>query len=335
MKLILATALALTSLTVAAQQITEQIRFRPDGLQTMTVQVPNCTGFWKTPSFKCPMLDVPAYLARSATGDHRALVIISHGSQGLDRRHSDYAQHLAASGINALVLGHWEARGLGKVQLDYNAGRDKGGTGFNMAIDVLAASSQLKQLPEWKDTRLGYIGESMGGSAAINVTRPYIESIVAEAMQRPVHNIDAVVALYPGCIDRVDIERFKPVPMLFVSGDRDNITPASSCEVQRDWMNGRGGQVEMMILKGEHHDFDAPFAIHSVGYVENVSKCGNVRKGDKFVLESNGQQFPGTPDGLKELRRVCTIRGGTSGNSGDPKTGYDVWTTFFKKKLLN
>lgn len=335
MKLILAAALAVTSFTAAAQFAPQpDDSFQPAGFDRTTVSSTSCTGFWKTPSFKCTPVTVPAYFAKTANGSYAALIIVSPGAGGLDSRHSDYARNLAANGMNALVLDHWTARGMSSAEGRYQDSRAKGGDAVNYAIDVLAASSQLKAQPEWRATRLGYIGESMGGSAAINVTRPYIESIVAEQLNRVVHNIDAVVALYPACIDRSTIERFKKVPLLIVAGEKDDITPAATCERQVEWMNGRGAAAEITIVPNAHHDFDAPYRLR-MAKGENTSKCGNTRIGDKFVLDSNGREYPGTPEGFKAMREDCSTRGHQSGHQGDQKLGYSIWTEFFKTNLLN
>ena len=195
--------------------------------------------------------------------------------------------------MNALVLDHWTARGMRDADGDYQKSRAKGGDAVNYAIDVLAATSQLKADPAWAGTRLGYLGESMGGSAAINVTRPYIESIVADQLNRVVHNLDVVVALYPACIDRNIIERFKNVPLLIVQPEKDDQTTATDCTKQVDWMNRRGGSVSMTVIPDQYHDFDAPYGLKRIG-AENTSRCGNTRIGDKFVLDANGKEYAGT-----------------------------------------
>lgn len=337
MKQLLLSTLAMISFSVIAQQFQFQQQdtaFQSDGFQRMAITSAACTGFYGTPSFRCTAINVPAYFAPANTGGHKALVVISHGSGGLDKRHGDYARHLAANGMNALVLGHWEARDLGKIHLDYNKARDKGGDAQNMAIDVLAAASQLKQLPEWKDSRLGYIGESMGGTSAFNVTRPFVERIVAEVTNRPFHNLNAIVSLYPGCFDRHTNESFKPIRILLLAAEKDTEVPVAACERHVEWMNKRGANVELVVLKGEHHDFDAPYRLAYSPRAQNPAKCEVINDGKTMTLTQSGKQFPSTPEGLKELRTACYTYGLWGGSQG-AKVGYDSWTEFFKKHLLN
>jgi dienelactone hydrolase len=332
MKKFLSATLALLAFAAMAQSQDEA--FRPAGLQRITIASTTCTGFHRTPSFKCTPTNVPGYLAKANTGDNKALVIVSHGSGGLDKRHSDYAQELAAGGINALVLGHWEARGLSRIHLDYASAREKGGTVLSQAVDVLAAASSLKQLPEWKDTRIGFIGESLGGSTAIGVTRPYIEAIVKDELHVPVTNVDASVALYPGCDERNTIERFKKIPVLIIAAELDDDTPANTCVRYVDWMNERGGQAEITILPGQHHDFDAPYKLVYSARAQNPAKCSNLRDNGVITLESTGKQYPNTPAGGAAMYKDCYTYGLHSGHQGNPKTGYDVWMAYFKKHLL-
>lgn len=311
--------------------------FQTSGLDSEKIPSQKCTGFWKTPSFKCEDIKVPAYSARVKDGDRRALVVISPGAGGLDKRHSEYAKYLAENGINAVVLDNFRARGMNASGGDYEVARTKGADAVNMAIDAISTLAQLKNTEEWKNAKVGFLGESMGGAAAINVTRPYIEAIVKETMNLPAFsavNFDASVGLYASCVDRSDIERFKKIPVLLVAGDKDDVTPPETCEQQTKWMNGRGGNVTFKVLENANHDWDAPTPLRQTNY-QNTSKCGNVRVGNKFVLESNGKEYPGTPEGLNAMKVDCRTFGTLYGHRGNPKTGFDVWLQFLKDQLLS
>lgn len=311
--------------------------FSTSGLDSEKIPSQKCTGFWKTPSFRCEDIKVPAYFARVKGGDRHALVVILPGAGGLDKRHSEYANYLAANGINAVVLDNWRARGMNASGGDYQVSRSKGGDAVNMAIDAVSTLANLKSTDEWKNAKVGFLGESMGGAAAINVTRPYIEGIVREVMPPAVGinvNFDASVGLYPACIDRSDVERFKRIPTLLVVGALDDSAPPETCERQVKWMNERGGNVSMQVLEGANHDWDAPTAVKQVPY-ENTSRCSNVRVGNKFVLESNGKEYPGTPEGLRDMKNECRFHGFLMGHRGDQRKGFDVWLGFLKEKLLS
>jgi dienelactone hydrolase len=317
-----------------AQQPAQDTAFNPTGMSKLAFNSNACTGFYNTPTWKCSPITLPAYLLKAANDN--AVVFISHGSQGLDKRHSDYAQHLVANGINAVVLGHWEGRGLGKIQFDYDKARKRGGDSPNQVLDVLAAGTQMKAMPEWNGAKFGHIGESMGGTTAMNLTRPYLRRAFNDLYGGPPIQLTAIVSLYAGCTERNTIEAFTPTPLLFIIGQDDDDTLAVDCEKQVPWMNGRGGNTSIIVLPGQAHDFDAPYRLLRAGRAENPAKCANLRDGDKFTLAINGKEYPGTVEGYAQMRKDCigmTWTGVTSGHKGDPKTDYPEWTKFFRQHL--
>lgn len=328
----------LIGLIVAAAShlaLAQDTSFNRQGLERIEVPGNKCTGFVNTPSWRCVPITIPVYLRRASDG--RALVAISHGSQGLDARHSMYAEQLAKSGINAAVVGHWEARGLSKIQFDYDKARREGGDSPNMVLDVLAVLANLQARPEFSGAKVGHMGESMGGTTAMNLTRPYLRRIYNELYGKPAPQLGALVALYSGCTERNTIEGFAPFPLLFVMGADDDNALASDCERQVPWMNGRGGKAQISVIPNQVHDFDAPYRWQRF-QVENPAKCANLRDGETFTLEINGAKYPATTEGYAEMRRDCirmTRSGTMSGNKGDPKTGYELWTAFLVKLLLH
>ena len=325
--------IAVAGSLVACAATAQDYPFDPKGMETLSVAGNKCTGGFDTPTWKCEPITIPFYLRRAA--DSKALVMISHGSQGLDKRHSDYAKQLTDNGINAVVIGHWEARGLGKIQFDYDKARRQGGDSPNQVLDVLAVGSQLQSMPEWAGTKFGQIGESMGGTTAMNLTRPYLRRAYINLYGRQPLRLSALVALYAGCTERNTIEAFLPFPILFLHGEDDDDTLATDCQKQVPWMNGRGGQAQITVLPNQLHDFDAPYR-WARWRVENPAKCANLRDGDTFTLEINGAKYPGTADGYAQMRRDCiamTRTGVMSGNKGDPTTGFDKWTSFVLSTL--
>lgn len=318
----------------SAQGMGPDTAFEPQGLESRNFKSFACVGFY--PNWKCDTIQVQGWMAKASTDD--ALVVISHGSQGLDKRHSDYARYLQGQGINAVVLAHWEARGLGKIQSDYNLARTKGGNSWNMAIDAYMTMLSFRAQEKWSKTKFGYVGESMGGSAVRDSIRPWIRKAVNELVNVPVKPFDAVASLYPGCFDKNTVEHFMPVPMLFVLGEIDDDTPAELCKKQTLWINERGGQAEWVELKGQPHDYDAPHYWKRFRGIENSSKCGNVQDQGEFTLNETGKKYPATAEGYKIMWKDCVSlsRGDVmSGNTGNPQMGYKEWTAFFQKKLLN
>ena len=335
----LATAL-LASLLIAvsgasrAQAPQQDIAFRPTDLQQSYIPGYNCSGFWGTPSFKCASIQIPAYFGRAKDGSRKALVVLNGNAGGLDKRHGDYARFLMEHNINAVVLDSFAARGQsGGTPTDLSTGRGKGLDGFNMSIDAMVTAATLSARPEWANAKIGYMGESMSGSSAINVVRPYLGQIARQQTGK-LRDFDAVVSIYPACIDKNVAEGFKKIPFLLIQGEKDDITLAPECQKQVAWMNARGGNAEIAIIPDEYHDFDGPWRLTRLGG-ENTSKCASTRNGDKFVLDATGQEFPGTPEGYTAMRDSCKFRGHMSGNRSKERVGYDLWLAHFQKYLLN
>jgi dienelactone hydrolase len=317
-----------------AQAPQQDVAFNPTGLQQSNIPGHNCSGFWQTPSFKCAPIQIPTYVGRAKDGSHKALVILNGNAGGLDKRHGDYARFLMEHNINAVVLDSFAARGQsGGTPADLSTGRTKGLDGFNMSIDAMVAAATFGAMAEWTNAKIGYMGESMSGASAINVVRPYIGQIVKQQTSK-LRDFDAVVAIYPSCIEKNTIEGFKKTPFLIIHGEKDDIALASECERQVTWMNARGGSAEITIIPDEYHDFDGPWRLRRAG-AENTSKCANTRTGEKFVLDATGQEFPGTPEGYTAMRDSCKFRGHMSGHRDKERVGYDLWLAHFQKYLLN
>ncbi len=331
---VLVSGFALTFATASFAQFGFQsdITFRPDGMENVAFPSTNCTGFYKTPNFNCEKITVPAYLTRAKDGSQKALVILSGNAGGMDKRHADYAKFLSENNINAIIIDSFRGRGhSGGVMTNLSAYGAKGLNGFNMGIDALTASSHFGSLPEWSNAKIGYLGESMSGSAAINVTRPYITRIVKE-QRGTVREYDAVAALYPACLERATFESFKPIPFLLVQPEKDEITLARHCKRQVEWMNGRGGKAQYVEIAGEHHDFDGPWRL-TVFNTQNTSKCAFLNDGKTYKLDDTGEEFPSTYEGYNALNAKCISRGFTSGNRGTPRLGYEIWGDWFKRHL--
>ena len=74
----------------------------------------------------------------------RNIVLISHGSQGIDSRMLDYVDALRQQGFAAFVIDHWSPRGIDVTHNDYAAAELRGGSGLNMAFDSLLAAEWLR-----------------------------------------------------------------------------------------------------------------------------------------------------------------------------------------------
>lgn len=280
---------------------------------------------------KCTKLELTAYMFLPIAATNR-MVIISHGSQGVDARHFEYADSLTKAGMAAIVMDHWTPRGFGKVHHDFLANAAKGGNTDSMATDVLMAVDYLKKTyPDF--TKFGFIGESMGGSTAMVLDRNAFYRHVQYHAGAIVPSLDAIVALYAGCSYRSHDFGTRRIPFLFISGEKDGNTPAVQCVKYSDWMNQRGGNFKIVILSGEEHDFDAPYPRGYFPNPQHYAECAVYAERDTITFEKTGEKFPNTPIAYQDLMKRCLKRGTYGGYTKDRFVGVPYWIEHFKKNL--
>lgn len=274
------------------------------------------------------------------------LVTITHGSQGLDARHTSYAQELVKNGIAALVIDHWGARGIGKAQFNYLLNNQKGARAFNQALDAIKAMNQLKASP-YSFEEFGFLGESMGGVAALWLEKNYFYKEYSRVFNEPSRvNLQSIVALYPHCDERNYDLTFNKVPTLIIAGELDNDTPAKYCQTYVEWVrNVKFGNIVLKVLGGQYHDFDAPYPLLKANRAQNPADCVSTIKDGRRTWDLTLEAFPLSAKGYSDYVKKCMKIAGNdppwSGHTGDQKTGFDTWIQFFlnnmtaAKKSLN
>lgn len=321
-KLNTAAFMALLAATAFAQQA------RPDQAEVVSWQSIVCA------EGKCDRLEARGLLF--ATPGARSAVMISHGSQGVDSRMFDYVDALRREGFAALVIDHWTPRGIGVTHDDYVAAGRKGGNEYNMAADSLTAAEWLRHARGYG--KVGSIGESQGGSAAIMVQQKFahagIQSNVRRLWNKPdwtLTPVDAVVGMYGYCGYRNALrDAYAGTPFLFITGAEDDETPSRYCERHTGWMNGRGAQARIVVLPGEGHSFDAPYALRRA-FGPQYAKCDVLVDQTGTTELNSGRHSPGQDVGA--MMASCVARGYSTGNRGNRLVAVPHWIGFFKEHL--
>jgi dienelactone hydrolase len=285
---------------------------------------------------KCSKLTGVGYLfTPQGVAKAKAVVIVSHGAQGMDKNQFNYVDALLAEGFAALVIDYYSPRGIRRTADDYSKGNETGGNVLNMNFDALTAAEALRKT--YGFAKIGYIGESYGAGAALSINKKFAQEFVTTRIRGTYSKwfsatpVDSIVALYPFCGVRDDRDRYPSTPFLLIIGDSDDATPAPLCERYVKWMNERGGDAHITILPGEGHNFDfnhrrgfAPknpttascdVLVHSEGRVEDVA---------------HGTWSSDVASALAQ----CTTRGYHGGNTGNQFVAVPMWIEHFKKTLL-
>jgi dienelactone hydrolase len=115
--------------------------------------------------------------------------------------------------------------------------------------DAYAAARWLHQQPYVGRGRIGLIGWSNGGTGTLYAMRP--GSRLEPAFR-------AAVAFYPGCrtLSRATTPYQSYAPLLILSGEADDWTPAAPCATLVETAKGQGSPADIVIYPGAHHSFD-------------------------------------------------------------------------------
>jgi dienelactone hydrolase len=261
--------------------------------------------------------------------------MISHGSQGIDSRMYDYVDSLQKEGLAALVIDHLTPRGIGVTHDDYSAASRKGGNELNMAADSLTAAAWLR---EKGFEKVGSLGESQGGGAAVMMQQKFAQALLERNFRRlygtpfQLKSVDAVVGMYPYCGYRnAKRDAYASTPFLFITGEEDDETPSRYCERHVGWMNERGGNAAIVTLAGEGHSFDAPYKRRRNVFGPHYAKC-DVLVDESGVTELNsGMKISG--DDPNPMMAKCVSKVFHTGYWKDRFIAVPHWIGFFKRNL--
>ena len=206
-----------------------------------------------------PGVMVQAYWIAPTDGSNKSPAVIAlHGCGGLarDRRTLDYSRNRYTkmfndAGWGTLFLDSFGPRGQGSICAQKPAERTV--TEANRRLDVLAALQWLAQQADVDAKKLVLVGWSHGGQTVLASGDRQAEP-VANAPVLPA----ALVAFYPGCgaYDKQDGYQLV-APLLVMSGELDNWTPAANCKKLSDRLTKAGQPVRYVEYADSYHAFDS------------------------------------------------------------------------------
>jgi dienelactone hydrolase len=217
-------------------------------------------------------LDLPFTVTTPAGKGPFPAVVILHDCSGLGPRSSGspwrWSSHLASWGYVTIWPDSFKTRGHpGGVCTDPSPPLI---TFPQRADDAYAALEHLQTLPNVDPRRIAVMGGSHGGSSTLATI---VDAVANSKRKEP--RFAAAIALYPGCgrtvgdwsVERVRDARhkiagysgvFKPLaPLLILTGELDDWTPAEPCRRLAAASRQAGHPVEIVVYPGAHHSFDS------------------------------------------------------------------------------
>ena len=198
---------------------------------------------------------------------------LTHKTDGVAGRYSDWAQVLVNAGFVVLYPDSYGSRGLG-AQCTVRNRRIR--TERERVEDANAARHWLQAQSYVQADRISLLGWSNGGISVLWAVRRHGTAQGEKADFR------SAVAFYPGC-GRLDNTAWSArIPTLILIGSLDDWASARGCEQMVAGARGRSARTSIMVYPGAYHDFDHP------------SRPVQVRTGNAFSIDGSGRVHTGT-----------------------------------------
>lgn len=203
-------------------------------------------------------------------------VVIMHDCSGLGPRSSGaparWSRELVARGYVVARPDSFSTRAFpGGVCTDASPARARVSP-MQRARDAYAALAHVRTLPGVDGRNVGLMGGSHGGSTTLATisASPHDESMPRSAGR----GFAAAVALYPGCAPQRSAPYRALAPLLILTGELDDWTPARHCELLAATSRAAGSPVSIKVYPGAHHSFDSANPVRFVASRVNGNAPG-------------------------------------------------------------
>jgi len=246
--------------------------------------------------------------AKNAQPPYPALVLL-HTSNGQGAQDWLYAKRLSEAGVAVLALDSFTARDVRETVRDQTLVSTA-----SMLADAYGGLARLRRDPRIDPARIGVMGFSKGGIAALYAAYESVRARAAVGEEAFALHI----AYYPWCGLRLANATTTGAPVLIQTGARDDLVPPEHCAELIAASRGLQGPPDMKLVvhPEARHAFDhpmlAPFGSLPIT-APSPASCRLAQQADgSFVETHSGVRV--TAQNLKAVLEPCSRSGHAGGN---------------------
>jgi len=239
-------------------------------------------------------------LPRESSAAKLPVVIILHGSGGINAATLNWSYELNRAGIASFVVDSFSGRGLSQVSTDQaKLGR------FAGVLDAFRAYEELAKHPRIDASKVALIGTSRGGTGVIYTAMKRFQKTWS-----PQFHALASFPLYPSCFDRLEQDLDLTMPIHAFHGELDDYASKDQCKAWLKRVADSGGKATNVEYKNAQHSFDNLLS----------SQTPAISKGSQSTRLCHIEERSGALLNIEQNKPfaytdLCV--------TPDPKTGYD------------
>jgi dienelactone hydrolase len=217
-------------------------------------------------------------------GNRQPVVILVHGSGGINGYVTDWERDLNAMGVATFIFDSFTPRGIDNTTEDQSKlGR------LAMIIDAYRALELLAKNPRVDPARIAIMGFSRGGQAAL-----YASVKRFQQMHGP-SNLEfaAYIPFYPDCITKFKSDdEVADRPIRIFHGTADDWNPVGPCRAYVEQLKAKGKDVQLTEYAGAVHVFDWQALKKPVrlGKAQTVRQCVLAEAQDGKIINAKTKQ---------------------------------------------
>lgn len=210
-------------------------------------------------------------MPQQATGPVPAMVI-SHGSGGLAAASYEWAELFAGMGVAAFVIDHFSGRGFSSTYMDQSL------IGNSVVpADALLALRMLATHPRIDARRIGHIGFSKGGNAAlVSAYERMRAAMLPDATRFALH-----LPFYSGGFTTAN--HVTGAPIRVFAGELDDYTPLANLRAAVEHLRSVGADIELTVYPGAYHALEASYPVTWIPGTESYVNCSAATNIDTLV----------------------------------------------------